>query len=119
MSKLPAQAKQNYDNVKRLQEGSTDKIDWGLGKIFGPESTLSVLDENYFKPKHYVKSEFYGAPTPSMINFSATLNDLEDQTFTKIIMGDPIETFDEFVKQWKSLGGDAITKEVNEFHKSR
>lgn len=116
---LPSQAQQNYENVKRLLEGSTDKIDWGLGKIFGPGSTLEVLDTNYFTPKHYVKSEFYGAPTPAMITYSATLNDLEEQTFTKIITGEPIEAFDAFVEQWKKLGGDEITKEVNASYQSR
>ena len=27
---------------------------------------------------------------------------------------EPIEAFDKFVEQWKSLGGDTITEEVNE-----
>ncbi|THF77793.1 type 2 periplasmic-binding domain-containing protein [Cohnella fermenti] len=114
-----AQAKQNYENVIRLQEGSTDKTDWGLGKIFGPESSLSVLDQYYFTPAHYVKNEFYGAPTPAMVKYSATLNDLEDQTFTKIITGTSIDSFDKFVDNWHSLGGDEITKEVNAFYQSR
>lgn len=113
-SGLPAQTKQNYDNVKRMQEGSTDKIDWGLGHIFAPESTLSVLDRYYFTPKHYVKDAWYGSPTPAMTKYLAALNDLEDQTFTKIIKGQSIDSFDKFVTQWKAEGGDEITKEVNE-----
>lgn len=39
---------------------------------------------------------------------------LESETYLKIIMGEePIDYFDQFVIQWKSLGGDEITAEVN------
>lgn len=33
--------------------------------------------------------------------------------YLQIIVGDkPVEYFDEFVNQWKSLGGDTLTEEV-------
>jgi putative aldouronate transport system substrate-binding protein len=32
---------------------------------------------------------------------------------TKIIMGDSIDLFDQFVKEWYQLGGAEIVKEVN------
>jgi len=40
---------------------------------------------------------------------------LENETYLKIIMGEePLDYFDEFVEQWKALGGAEITQEVND-----
>jgi putative aldouronate transport system substrate-binding protein len=58
--------------------------------------------------------------TKGMESKWATLKKLEDETFLKIVMGiEPVESFDEFVKQWKSLGGDQITAEVDEIAKQQ
>ena len=45
----------------------------------------------------------------------ATLNKLENDMITNIILGKPIAEFDKFVADWKSLGGDQMTKEVNDW----
>jgi multiple sugar transport system substrate-binding protein/putative aldouronate transport system substrate-binding protein len=38
---------------------------------------------------------------------------MEDETFLKIILGTaPIDSFDQFVTDWKAQGGDEITAEV-------
>jgi putative aldouronate transport system substrate-binding protein len=67
----------------------------------------------------YQENQFYGPPTETMEKRSATLDKLEYETFIKIIMGAaPIEEFDNFVKLWKSLGGDQITQEVNAYAKT-
>ena len=43
------------------------------------------------------------------------LKKLEDEAFMRIIMNNsPIDAFDSFVSDWKSQGGDQITKEVAE-----
>lgn len=64
-----------------------------------------------------IMNQFYGAPTPVMGDKMATLRTMADEMVTKIIMGDPIERFDQFVADWHRLGGDAITAEVNEWKK--
>jgi putative aldouronate transport system substrate-binding protein len=57
---------------------------------------------------------FYGK-TEAMLKKGANLEKLENETFLKIITGtSPLEEFDKFVKTWKSIGGDEITKEVAE-----
>ncbi|MGG3280993.1 hypothetical protein [Paenibacillus solani] len=39
------------------------------------------------------------------------------ETFTKIIRGAAsVDEFDQFVLNWKNLGGDQITQEVNEWY---
>jgi putative aldouronate transport system substrate-binding protein len=61
--------------------------------------------------------EFYGVPTPAMAEKSPALDKMRDEVFTRIILGEPVDaTFDQFVKDWKNLGGDDITKEVNAWY---
>lgn len=51
--------------------------------------------------------------SPTMESKWATLQKLESETFLQIITGDkPVDEFDNFVSQWKSLGGDTITQEL-------
>jgi putative aldouronate transport system substrate-binding protein len=66
------------------------------------------------KTDNMVYDAFYGAPTPTMVDRLSTLEKMEDEVFTRIIMGQSVDTFDKFVEDWKRLGGDQITKEINE-----
>jgi putative aldouronate transport system substrate-binding protein len=53
------------------------------------------------------------ATTPTMVTKWANLKKLEDETFLKIVLGTAsIDTFDQFVADWKAQGGDEITAEV-------
>ncbi|MCL6457902.1 MAG: extracellular solute-binding protein [Gorillibacterium sp.] len=68
------------------------------------------LDNTYEE----VSSLLY-SPTETMKTRWANLLKLEDETFLKIVIGNaPLDSFDSFVKQWRSLGGDTIIKEVEE-----
>lgn len=41
------------------------------------------------------------------------MDKLEDEMYLQIIVGEkPVDYFDEFVSQWKALGGDTLTEEV-------
>lgn len=63
-------------------------------------------------PMEQVRSVFYGT-TLSMKDNWAKLEKLENETFLNMIVGDlPISAFDDFVMEWKRLGGDKITQEV-------
>jgi len=59
---------------------------------------------------------FYGAPTKVMSEKMPALNAMADETITRIIMGEPLDTFDEFVEKWRRMGGDEITAEVNDWY---
>ncbi|MFC5701961.1 extracellular solute-binding protein [Cohnella faecalis] len=60
---------------------------------------------------------FMGAPTPTMIEKNAYLLKLENETFSKIIIGTaPLDDFDKFVAEWNKAGGAQITKEVNDWY---
>ncbi|WP_208585650.1 extracellular solute-binding protein [Gracilibacillus suaedae] len=53
--------------------------------------------------------------TETMEDRWVNLKKLEDETFLKIIMGtEPLDSFDQFVENWKSQGGEQITEEVAE-----
>jgi putative aldouronate transport system substrate-binding protein len=56
----------------------------------------------------------FSGNTESMEDYWATLLALEERMVIQIISGiRPLEYFYEFVKEWKSSGGDIITQEVN------
>lgn len=60
------------------------------------------------------------AEAPSMEMMWAALTTLEDEFFLQVLVGDTsIDEFDNFVSQWKALGGDTITKEINEMVNSK
>ena len=53
--------------------------------------------------------------SPTMESKWATLQKLEAETFLQILTGDkPVDEFDTFVSQWRSLGGDTIIQELTD-----
>jgi len=102
-----------YDNMQKALNGEHALYGWSLyypaWKIF-----YDIMDKGL-----YVNTGFYGAPTETMSDKSATLDQLEMETFSKIIMGvASIDEFDKFVDNWRKLGGDQITQEVNEWREA-
>ncbi|TVQ23056.1 MAG: extracellular solute-binding protein [Spirochaetaceae bacterium] len=76
------------------------------------------LFDREFAAGLHVYSKFFGSPTPTQIERGGELRQLEQETFTKIILGQvPISEFDSFVSAWKARGGDAITREVNDWYR--
>jgi putative aldouronate transport system substrate-binding protein len=61
----------------------------------------------------YEQTKYYGGPMPTMVEKGAYLSKIEQETFAKIIMGEPLSLFDEFVENWMDGGGADITAEVN------
>ncbi len=68
---------------------------------------------------HSVINAYNGQFTKTMSDKGELLDKMELETFTKIMYGNlPISAFDKFVTDWKTGGGDAITKEVNDWQKN-
>lgn len=66
-----------------------------------------------------MKNLFTGPQTETMKSKWEALVKMESETFLKIVYGKaPIDEFDNFVKNWKSMGGDKITEEVNAWYKT-
>ena len=43
---------------------------------------------------------------------------MQNEIFVKIILGAPIVEFDKLVEDWNKLGGEQMTKEVNDYYAS-
>ena len=68
---------------------------------------------NFMTPSYFETSE-------TMKTKWASLEKLEQQTILKIIVGEAdMSSFDEFVENWTSAGGQTITDEINEELSSR
>jgi putative aldouronate transport system substrate-binding protein len=65
-----------------------------------------------------IKPIFYPYTTETMELRWSNLQDLENDSYYKIIMGtEPLDYFDTFVRQWSDQGGTRITTEVNTQYK--
>lgn len=110
-------------NIPSYKSFKNGKGKWDGTKRFG--SILARVDEEggwgttlkAVENSDVTYNEFYGAPTETMQSSGATLEKLTEETFIKIIAGEKdISAFDEYVKTWKKLGGDDITKEINKWY---
>lgn len=120
-STLAPEALKYYNGVKRHMENNyqynpDDPSAWQYFMNYGmPSSVQNYLDE--YEIGKMVFSAWFGTQTPTMIKKMSTLNDLQAETFTKIITGSAApESFDDFVASWNKQGGEAITEEVNEWY---
>jgi putative aldouronate transport system substrate-binding protein len=105
-----------YDYIKPVLSGKkVEGLQYRayLG-YYGPNSGRAVEDR-YRTEKLYQQDQFYGVPTRTMSRRQASLDKLEAETLTKVIQGSPIEEFDSFVEEWKRIGGDQVTREVNQW----
>lgn len=113
---LPKVGEATLQNYRTQGEYWSKGVDWlrdnpdfygePISRIYG----VQPIVENNTEP---VYSAFYGV-TRTMEQKMTNLDKLEVDSFIKIITGEkPLDYFDEFVAQWKKLGGDQITQEVN------
>lgn len=116
LSVLKGEPKVIQGNIEAFIAGDTSQ--WGWNKIYGVDGVFGVLDD-YIQNDQLLREKFVGAPTETMVERLSTLEKMEVEAFVKIIMGESsIEAYDEFVENWNKLGGEQITKEVNEWYSS-
>ena len=85
-------------------------------QVIGQESRVFIL----VTADLGLMTELQRSPTPTQVERAVDLKKLVDETILSIITGGkPIEAFDEMVTQWKQLGGDQVTQEVNEWWASK
>ncbi len=110
-SKLNAEEKGYYDNIVAYLNGDINF--WKDERMYGHNGSLSVT-ASYAKNNTIMNDQFFGAPTQTMGEKNPTLSQLQVTVFTEIILGGSIEKFDKYVEDWYKLGGEQITKEINE-----
>ncbi|MGN7764532.1 extracellular solute-binding protein [Paenibacillus sp. 22594] len=112
-SKLNSEQIEAFNAIEAFKKGDIAK---GYGTMRQFDAFAIIKKDNL---PNQLKSEFYGAPTPTMVTKKSSLDKLEQEVFTKIIMNKGSgEDFDKFVADWNSLGGEQITKEVNDWKAS-
>ncbi len=63
-------------------------------------------------------NEFQGMLTEESAFNKVSLDSMMVETYTNIIMGDSIDTFDQFVEDWYDMGGQEILNEANAWYKA-
>ena len=118
-SKVTGEALSILKKLQAFESGSEDGFAlWGWERIYGAEGAYGVLIDYYNKGMTQ-DNLFVGAPTETMTSKMSTLEDLQDEVFIKIILGEEdIDAFDKFVSDFNTLGGEQITAEVNEWYAS-
>ena len=121
---LMPEAYRYYEGIKRYVDEGWDKTGsanpedltaFQYAMCWGPEFGSWTRYQELRDADKIIMSAYFGSPTKTMVKRWSTLKAMQDETFTKIIAGsEPIEAFDAFVEQWKSLGGDKIAQEIAE-----
>ncbi|MBQ9263618.1 MAG: extracellular solute-binding protein [Clostridia bacterium] len=121
---LAPEALKYYMGAKKYAEAGNkydpnDITAWQYGVNYGLDGVHQHYLDIYESGK-MLFSAWFGTETPTMVRKMSTLNDLQAETFTKIISGSAsVDSFDDFVASWNRLGGEDITKEVNEWYAER
>lgn len=94
--------------------------DWAAWRSwYGEDSAFGIMN-GYFANDNYLVSKLAGYQTDTMVKQWGNLKTLEEQYIVEIISGvRPVDDFEEFVSTWKSMGGEQITQEVNEWYQSK
>ncbi|MDR9746130.1 extracellular solute-binding protein [Paenibacillus taichungensis] len=88
------------------------KSGWGWKQTYGSLGAFSIADA-YDRNGQLLYDEYTGGITETMVDRQLILRDLQLEAYMNIILGSPIEEFDQFVNDWYKLGGEEITSEVN------
>ena len=113
-SQLSPSQKITYDVAMKWVD-SKDPNSYGTYYQLSSEGSFAIL-KKFVDEDRIVLTALHG-PEPDIYGEKkGTLQKLELDAFTKIIMGESIEKFDEFVANWKKLGGDESTKEINDLY---
>lgn len=108
-----------YDRVAKWRADGKPRTDATANAWEVHALITAPLMDRYIRENLNVHDEFFSAPTPTMAKRWSTLQDLELETFVKIIANEqPVSAFDDFVKKWNELGGQQITDEVNAWRKT-
>ncbi len=102
-----------YDKSQAtLAKEYVDKKDVA-GKGWKPYYNRYIGSNGLTTPENVIIQSAYYYTTDSSQDLKPSLDKLEDEMYLKIIVGEePLDYFDKFVKQWKELGGDKLTAEV-------
>ena len=96
---------QDYQNV--ISTELSPEMQWAWKKVY--LEAYPVLGD--FENLHY--NDYTGSPTDTAVKVQSLLEKEMLTTFIGMIMGEiPIDSFDDFVKRYNSMGGEKIAQEI-------
>ncbi|MFC4388781.1 extracellular solute-binding protein [Gracilibacillus marinus] len=113
---LKDEAKSIYTTIQNYMENG-DLSGWGWELSYGSNGAYAILDA-YIEKNQLLSNQFTGPPTNTMIEKGVILDNYMHDTFMNIILGSPLDEFDDFVDKWHQMGGKKITEEVNEWYRT-
>lgn len=117
-STLQPTAKIIYDRVTNWLNNQ-DVNDWGHDRIFGPENSSFMVVDHYVKNDLLQRNAFSGVETPAMRIYGNKLRDRAKEVITKVIMGEDIKSWDDFLGYWDKQGGLEMEAEATEWLNSQ
>lgn len=119
---LPGSIGEIYSKLSSGEEPTTNlekRVAYRAGSDFKNDPIIKAGGLKYEIRENAVQNQFTGAPTKTMKTSWSKLQTMETETFIKIVYGQlDIDAYDTFLQDWKSKGGEEITKEVNEWYQS-
>jgi putative aldouronate transport system substrate-binding protein len=109
-------------DAPKLKWAAQDPSKLNKAQQFFVQDPNTLREANAYKyvldtPEQSMVDEFLGLPTPRMAELLPNLRKLEDETFVQIISGKKdLNAFDSFVQEWKKVGGDEVTRDVNAWY---
>lgn len=95
------------------------KADWGWYFSRAPLDSGLGLTERLYEENLVQTNPYVGPTLAADIEKGAALLTARNEAFVRIIMGDSIDTFDQFVENWKKNGGDEMAKEATAWFQNR
>ncbi|GGF93520.1 extracellular solute-binding protein [Paenibacillus aceti] len=95
--------------LRREQRSEMNVSDWAAphAYLYGGEIVTQQMDREVYNQ--------FTSMTPTMEQKWDTLFKFENETFYKIVLGEiPVDSFDDFVKDWYDQGGRTIIAEIEE-----
>lgn len=128
-SKLNAEQSSDYANMRAyldaIEAGVIDPEDGkvtggaGLYTVFGgADGSYAALDY-LMQNDGYITACYQGMTTENMAKVSPTLKKMFVETCVKIITGQQdVDSYDEFLENWRANGGTDVVKEAQEWYDS-
>jgi putative aldouronate transport system substrate-binding protein len=109
LSVVNTEGKTYLEQIESFRNG--DRKFWYRERSFGEYASQDINTE-ILNNNEYMRYQYYGTPTEAQTKYSEILKQLTQETFTAIINGQDINSFDDYVASWYAMGGQKWTDEV-------
>lgn len=122
--------KEEFNQMMAFYKAREDGTLAGLLEADDPGTTVGAAAASLYPPKvgggavmlqqieegRIVYSAYNGAVTEKMASCYSVLNKLTFETLVKIICGESVDSYDDFLNSFMMLGGEVVTREAQEWY---